>query len=551
MSELAHLYSKLNQVDRAIDFCEQILAKMPDDYETRIYISKLYKKNKNYEKARQNLLFLFNKEANLLNTAEELFSVLQKINEPEEILNLYYTKESDLTSSIIYSYVGWAYYMLENNFRSEEYFKKAFELDETNIVAGSRVAEILLENGDYEDAKIILNNLLKYSENDKVFYILGEIAYIKSDYDSAINYYLLAIKHNDRNTHYYYKLAGLYVYKGFLGEAQECYNKAIYLEPDNLLYRYTLAYLYFISGKYSSALSMLDDILKRDKAYKDAIVLKLQILLKEKNLSGVIDLVDFLSKYEPKDERIYYVLSLYYSELNFLQKAISYINSAINLNSNSCEYKYELVNYYFKLQDYEKALNKNNEIIAMNDKFIQSYIMNARLYMLLNDYSEAANNISKALKLDMNVPEIYYLKGQILQQNKEFSQAIENYKIAISMSPKQIEYYYALAKCYYFVEDYDSAYQYFKEASELDISSAECRYYMAKCCEHDKKIDLAITNYAMAKRLSPNNIEYIKDYARILYENDKKKQASIVIKSSLHYLSGEDKKELKHWYSLL
>lgn len=545
MNELAHLYSKLNQIDRAIDFCEQILVKIPDDYDTRIYMSKLYKKQQNYQKAKQNLLLVFEKGQNILKTAEELFFVLQKLNEAEEILNLYYSREDELTSSVIYCYVGWAYYVMENNYRSEEYFRKALELDRSNIVAGSRVAEILLENGSYEEAQVLLNNLLKYSENDKVFYILAEICYIKGYYDKAINYYNLALKHNDRNTQCYYKLGGLYVQKGFFEEAEECYNKAIYIEPNNLLYSFTLAYLYFISGKYSLAMSILEEILTKDKEYKDAVVLKLQILLKEKDLAGTRDLVDYLSKYEPKDDRIYYVLSLYYAELNLLNKAVNNIKKAIIMNENSCEYNFELANYYYKLKEYQEAQNVCNKIISINDKFIQSYILNAKIYLELKNYSKVDENIDKAINLDMNISEIYYIKGIINEKKNNNKTAIENYKTAISMAPGNVIYYEALAGCYYSIHEYDNAYEYYKEASGLDVSSGEYRFYMAKCCEKTGKVEMAISNYSIAKRLSPFNIEYLIAYTDILYRNNRKRQANSIIKSSMKLFSQEDKNRLK------
>ena len=545
MNELAHLYSKLNQIDRAIDFCEQILVKNPDDYDTRIYISKLYKKQKNYEKARKNLIYVFNKGKNILKTAEELFSILKNINDAEEVLNLYYVKEEELTSSAIYCYVGWAYYHLENEYRSEEYFRKAFETDKGNVEAGSRIAEIMLENGSLEEAESLLNNLLKYAENDKVFYILAEIFYIKANYDKAINYYTMAIKHNDKNTLYYYKLGGLYVQKGFFAEAEECYNKAIYIEPDNLLYNYTLAYLYFIGGKYDFAKTIIEEIFKKNKDYKDAIVLKLQILLKEKNLAGTYNLVDYLLKYEPKDERIYYILSLYYSELNILNKAIYNIQKAISLNGNSCEYYYELASYYLMQKKYNEALKVVNEIISINDKFIQAYILSAKINLALEDYQKVNDNIEKALVLDTNMPEIYYIKGIIAEKNNNTQKAIENYKIAISMAPSVVEYYEAVADSYYLLNEYENAFFYYKEASDLNILEGKYKYYMAKCCEKTGKVEMAISNYSMARRLSPTNIDYIVDYVKVLAKNNRKKQANSIIKSSIKLFSQEEKNRLK------
>lgn len=545
MSELAHLYSKLNQLDRAIDFCEQILAKVPDDFETRFFISKLYRKYSDYNKAEQNLIILFNKEQEIIKTTEELFLILDRNNKPEKIIELYNLKENVLKSSVIYCYVGNAYLKIKNEVKAEEYFKKAFETDKSNAEAGSRVAEILYKDGLYEETETLLNNLLKYSENDRVYYILAEICYVKSDYDQAINYYVLALKLNDKDALYYYKLGGLFVQKGFFKEAEECLNKAVYIEPDNLLYNYTLAYFYFISEKYSVAKHIIDDILARDKNYKEALTLKLQILLKENNLAQAGTIVESLSKVEQKDEGIYYSFALYYASLNMWNKAANNIKQAILLNENSCDYNYELAGYYFKQKMFDKTKNVCEKIISINNKYINAYILISKAFLALNDYENADINIEKALKLDMNIPEIYYLKGIILEKNNEKISAIENYKTAVLMNPCQVEYYDAVACGYYSINDYESAYNYYKEASELDVVNPKYRYYIAKCCEKIGRTEEAIVNYSVARRLSPFTIEYVEDYAKILFQNKKRKQAISLLKTAMKNFSSEEKQRLK------
>ena len=545
MSELAHLYSKLNQIDRAIDFCEQILSKDPKDFEIRFYLVNLYKKLFNYEKAEQNLFVLFEEDAHKLRAAEELFSVLEKNNKPEKIIELFLANENELKSGEIYCFVANSYLAKGDREKADEFFKFAFELDETNVEAGSRVAEKLFQYGHYEETENLLNNLLKYSENDRIYFLLAEISYLKSQYDKAINYYTLALKLNDKNTQYYYKLGGLYVQKGFFLEAEECYNKAIYIEPDNLLYNYILAYLYFVNNKYVLSKHILEDILKRDSEYQDALSLKLQILLKENDLAHARSIVETLSKLEEKSERVYYSFALYYAGLNMWNKAVENIKQAILFNENSCEYNYELASYYFELKEYVEAEKVCNKIISINAKFIQAHILLAKLFVSMDDYEKAKCSIEKALILDLNTPEVHYLKGVVLEENNDKSRAIESYKIAVSMAPNKVEYYEAVADCYYSIKNYEDAYNYYKEASDMDVLNGKYHYQMAKCCEENGNIDSAISSYSMAKRLSPLNVQYVEDYAKVLWNNNKKKQAVSLLKASSKLFSADDKKRIK------
>ena len=546
MSELAHLYSKINKADRAIDFCEQILNKVPNDFETRFYISSLCKKQKNYDKAEENLMIIFNANYEIIQAAEELFSVLQKANKPEKIIDLYYSREAELKSSVIYCFVGWAFLSLKNTEKAREFYKSAFCEDESNVEAGSRVAEVLFENGLFDDAQILLNQLLKYSENDRIYSVLGEICYIQSDYDKAINYYVLALKLNDKNAQYYYKLGGLYVIKGFYNEAEECYNNAINIDPQNLLYNYTLAYFYFINNKYTLSKHIIEDVLNLDNDYEDALTLKLQILVNENNLAQAGKLVEYLSKKENKTEQMFYSFAIYYSKLGRLEKAVNNIMNAISLNPGSFVYNMELANYYYLLEYFEKAKEICEKILSINNKYIQAYILLSKVYFALKDYKEANENIEQALKLDMNIPEVYYIKGKISYAEKNIPRAIENFKTAISMNPGKVEYYALLAEVYFSVDDYESAYFYYKEAAELDVVNGEYRYYMAKCCEYRNDTESAISNYSIARRLSPLNFLYTEDYVKILCRNNKKKQAGAIIKASMKFFSPEEKKKLEN-----
>lgn len=549
MNELAHLYSKLNRIDRAIDFCEQILAKVPNDYETRFYMSKLYEKCRNYEKAEQNLMSLFNMQQDIIRTTESLFIILEKMDNPNKIIELYEAHKKELESSIIFCEVGWAYLSLNDKENAQNYFKKAYELDNTNIEAGSRVAEIMVDNKEYDEAEILLNNLLKYSENDRVYYLLAEISDIKGNIDDAINYYILALKLNDKNPQYYYKLGGLYVFKGFHSKAEECYGQAINICPENVLYQYTLAYLFFINNKFELAKRVISDILELDENYTDALVLKLQILLHDNDVAQAGNIVEKLDKCEFKTEQIYYALALYYAELRLWNKSIDNIKQAIIHNENSCAYKYELALYYFEIQEYNKVREICENIISINEKYVNAYVLNAKVYFALENYDKANQYIGMSLKLDLNLPEIYYLKGMLAVKNNDKQLAIENYKTAVSMSPNNVLYYAAVANGYYSILQYEDAYYYYKESSEMDSSNGEYRYFMAKCCEKMGKMDAAITNYSVAKRLAPLNIQYLEDYAIALASNNKKKQAVEVLKLSMKSYSTEEKDRIKNLIS--
>lgn len=545
MCELAFLYEKLHQYDRAISFYEQVLSRKPDDYDTRFTFAMLYKKLQNLDKSQEQLEILYNINYNIIKTTEELFCILYNRKMPDEIIKLYTTKSGILKSSIIYYYVGWAYSAIGNNDIAEEFFEKSFAENENNIEAGSKIAYNLFVKGLFLEAEDLLNKLLQYSENDKIFYILAELKYLKSDLDSAIRYYNLAIKLNDKNAEYFYKLGVIFSLKGFIKDAEENYCRAITIEPDNVLYNYTLAYLYYMTNRKALAQRVISYILSLNGDYLAALSLNLLIMVDLNDISGANKILLKISENQNKDEFTYYSLAIYYSKLNLWNKAIENITKAILLKPESCEYKFELSKYYYNIKDYINAENTLELLISINEKYIEGYILLAKIFIDNNRTEEALQQIEKALTLDLNKSEIYYIRGKIYEKEAKYAEAVNDFKTAISMSPDNVEYYITLAKCYYNNKEYDCAYMFLKEAADIDVVNGEIRYLMAKCCEQNDDEENTLVNYSLAKRLSPQNILYVKDYATYLYNIKNKKGAKNLLKSSIKQFFGEEKIELE------
>ena len=92
---------------------------------------------------------------------------------------------------------------------------------------------------------------------------------------------------------------------------------------------------------------------------------------------------------------------------------------------------------------------------------------------------------------------------------------------------------------------YKDAYLYYKEASEFNITNAEYRYYAAKCSDYTDNIENAASNYSMALRLNPSNLDCIKDYAAFLNRTGKKQNAVKLLSAALKELKGAKAEEIK------
>lgn len=542
--ELANLYTLLFQYDRAIGLYEQILEKDSLNDDAKYSYALLLNKIKQTDKAEKLFLELCNEKYELLSSAKFLFEIYSNKAEWKKIIDLFNQNQNSLKNSEMFYLVGNAYKNEGNSVQANVFFKKSFEMDNKNINAGIEVINIYLEDGKPEEAENLAKELLKTSENDKLFCALGDIAYSKSDLNTAINNYSFAIKLNDKSASYYFKLGLVYSVKGFYQEAEECYCYAIDLDSENEIYNYGLAFLYYSAKKYDLALRVLDLILNKDKENAQAITLKSIILMIQNSIAEAGELIAKLDN-NIKDDFALYAQALYYSKIFLYDKAISTIEKAIKINPYSLDYKIELASYNYKLSQFETAYDICEEIIKENDKYLAAYILQIKILYKQKKFEKIQEIVIKIKSLDRNNPDMYYILGEISYNNEDFDKALENFKIAVSIQPQNEKYYTMVGNCYYKLGLYEDAYYYFKEASEINLANANNYYMMAKCAESMGNNETALSHFSVMKRLAPQNIEYIKDYALFLNSYKGKKAATVVIKSAMKTIDKTEKEELK------
>ena len=543
LCELAHLYEKLYQNERAIELYEQILQKSPNDNSVKFDYALLNKKIKKYDKAENLLTDLLNTDYDKNAICKELFEIYSLKKEYDKIKSYYNKCSNYIKNSVILNYIGLAYLNTGDKNIAEDFFKKAFILDKNNIEAGINIAEVLFDKNMYKEAEDIIMQLLKYSENDTLFYLLGEIYYIKNDIDNAIKYYSYAIKLNDKKALYYFKAGIAFSLKGFLKEAEECYSSAMAIEPEKLEYSLALAYLYYLIRKFDLLEKIIDKILKIDTENIMALSLKLILLIKENESVEAEKVIEKIIDKENKTDFVYYALAKYYEKLNIWEKAVISIKRAIEINPSSIEYLYKLAEYNFNLLKYEDCIKICNNIILVNPKYVQVYILLAKINMHKGSFDEVKQNINKIFLLDKNISEAYYILAEVNFIQKNYDKALENYKIAVSMNPGQEKYYAKIAKCYYLLENYKTAYSYYKEASDIDITNPDYKYYMAKCSINNNDEENALSNFSIMKRLAPANIKYITEYADYVASKGKINRAVSILNSLVKELNNTEEKE--------
>ena len=229
LSELADLYYLLENFERAKHYISKALDIDPKHVSSLRVMIKIYRAESDLGKA--------------LSLAKEVYSMTES--------------ESDLLIVLEF---------LEQQGQYDEVVKYTENVEDTQCLYKSALAMYELKR--YDEAINVLNKIMSDSSNDyseRVLSLMGKIYYEQNNedkakevfkkleennsqtaeslnyigldkldelkLDEALGYFGEAVKKDEKNPNYHYNMGQAYFLKGWLDEAQDCFNTAICLNP--------------------------------------------------------------------------------------------------------------------------------------------------------------------------------------------------------------------------------------------------------------------------------------------------------------------------------
>ena len=248
--ELADLYLKIGNEEKALSYIDTILEKNPAHIEALKFLKNIFISKNAWQEAEQtakNIYCVSHSGSDLA----EIFKLLIKQNKFDEIFEY----NVDTNDFVVVMEIARAYY-----------YKKEFQ----------KALDILLPfcdvNQENEDFLLLLGQIYyALNQKDKCFdfinkfkdltaeklNFIGLVETYRENYRTAIASFLGAIKKERSNSDYYFNLANAYYKKGDLDFAKKYYNTAISIAPENQTYHFALANLYYSEKHYKKALEEL------------------------------------------------------------------------------------------------------------------------------------------------------------------------------------------------------------------------------------------------------------------------------------------------------
>ncbi len=217
-------------------------------------------------------------------------------------------------------------------------------------------ARTAVRQGELEKGEKILKEIEKEDpQNPRVYQSLGKIYQQRKEWLKAIEEFNKALELNPRDVVSYFQLSQSYYSLGMMDEAAEAAQATLSLRPNHLRSLLFLA-LYFRSRKnIKESLVYLEKAQQLYPSNKQVRLEYADALVMAEDYESAIEIYQQLLVEMPKNPQVYNKLGLVYFYLDDYAKAVEYLEKEVSLKENADSY-FLLGAAYGKLERYSEAV---------------------------------------------------------------------------------------------------------------------------------------------------------------------------------------------------
>ncbi|XP_021629242.1 suppressor of RPS4-RLD 1 isoform X3 [Manihot esculenta] len=261
-------------------------------------------------------------------------------------------------------------------------------------------------------------------------------------------------------------------------------------------------------GKYASAISIFDQILREDPTYPEALIGRGTAFAFQRELESAI--ADFSKAIEsnPLAGEAWKRRGQARAALGeSVGQAIQDLTKALEFEPNSADILHErgIVNFKFKdfdaavedlsacvkldednksaytylglalssIGEYKKAEEAHLKSIELDRSFLEGWAHLTQFYQDLAISTKALECLQKVLQIDMRFAKAYHLRGLLLHGMGEHRKAIKDLSIGLSIENSNIECLYLRASCYHAIGEYGEAVKDYDATLDMELDSME------------------------------------------------------------------------------
>ncbi len=472
---------------QALVHAERAFELEPDDDQTRLFLSQLYRLSRQFDKAEAQLL---DAEGNPRGeqAAMLLYQMYLETDKPKAVVTAQWLIDRGQDSTAAYAMLAKAYEGVEQPKEAEKALRAALELDPNNVRIFSQLARLARGQGDTAAQQAIFREVLdSHPHHQATLMALADVQIGENDIEGAIEtlkeiqqHYPEALRAIERLGFVYYEAERfeeaaaqfeqylsaqpgdgevtffLGIVRRRLGDDTAAIDAFTMVSPDDDHYaeaRTQLAVLHERAGDFSRALEELQSAIAANPT-RPRELYSATLRAKSGDFDGAVAYLEGLLLKSPDDDELLYNLGVVYGEAKRTKEALVYMERAIDQNpKNASALNY--VGYTWaeggeKLdmaEDYiNRALGLRPDDGFITDSLGWVYYMRALPLVETGRDTEAKEYIERSLKalhraeeLTGGDPVVSEHLGDAYLLLNEKEQALQNYEQAVELVPREGE----------------------------------------------------------------------------------------------------------------
>ncbi len=467
---------------KAIEQYKEIYRLEPSDTESALWLTRLYRLRNEHDQAEAVLRGILKDDPENEQAVEQLTQLLLDEGKSTEAVALLEGMNSRTPSATLLDLLGDAYTQTKDLPKAEQAYRKAVDLDPSELSHLRGLGQTLMAEEKFSDALAVYQKLADLMPDDADIYL---------------------------------RIAQIYREMHQLDRAEESLIKARQYAPGSLEVMYNEAMLYQAQGRYDDAITVLSDAITGVKGQS--------AVLPSRRRSLAI---------------LYQELGQLYKERQNYQAAIFTFNELGHLGDEEDRRARLLVmDTYRSAKDLPKALQAGKEALAKypNDPSIRA---SQALLLADNEQTDEAVRTLRAQSSKSEADRESYLNvAQVYERGKRYKEAEEAAHAAEALpgQPRDKAMVWALLGSIYERQKfYDRAEQEFKKALAADPNNAYVlNYYGYMLGDLGQRLDEAESLVQRALKEEPFNGGYLDSLGWIYYKQNKFTDAEGVLRKAL------------------
>lgn len=469
-------------VSKAIAEYAEVHRLDPGDEEAALWLARLYRLHNEPDQAEKVLRKMLEDDPDDEAAAEQLTQLLLDENKADDAVQLLETMAAHTSSPTIFDLLGDAYTQTHDYGKAEAAYRKAVDLDPSEVSHLRGLAQTLLAEEKYSDALVAYQKLVDLMPDDADNYV---------------------------------HLAEIYRQLHQLDKAEESLSKAQQYDGRSLNVQYNQAMIFEAQGRYDDAIRVISDAITGVKAQ---------------------------SNVAPARQR---QLAILYQQLGMLYREVQNYSAAIYTfqelghlgDEEDRRARLLIMDTYRLAKDMPKALQAGREAMAKYPDDAQIRASQALLLGENQQTDEAVKLLEPGLKGSKEDRDIYLNLSQVYERGRRYSDAEQAARKAESYAtdPQDNETaWLMLGAVYERQKQYDKAEEEFKKVLEVNPKNAQVlNYYGYMLADRGVRLDMAHDLIQRAVDLEPLNGAYLDSLGWLYFKQNKLDEAESMLRKAV------------------